>query len=109
MFPTGYTIDATTGALAHTSGKGRGLRLEFSFNSQLDPSIAGNTGIDPYTQWVSNYPTQFDPNKITDQRVFVRFALTDDTKYIAEKQPVNANDKLTFTLNLQTLLEVNAD
>ena len=109
MFPTGYTIDATTGALAHTSGKGRGLRLEFSFNSQLDPSIAGNTGSDPYTQWVSNYPTQFDPNKITDQRVFVRFALTDDTKYIAEKQPVNANDKLTFTLNLQTLLEVNAD
>ena len=101
-WPPGYQVNPSTGLLIHQS-KGKGLKLEFSFDSTLDP-VTGATGSDPYKTWVSSYPTSFDPNKLPDQKVFVRFNVSDKDRYIAQEQ----NVKFELTLNLKTILQVDA-
>ena len=109
VFPSGYSVDDKSGNVDYLSGKkGKGLRLEFTYNATLDP-VNGPSGADPYEHWVRNYPTTFDSNRLPEPKVFVRFAVIDPTKYVAEKAPQTVNDKMTFALNLQTLLEVDAD
>ena len=105
-WPSGYVVDPKTGVLNHAS-KGKGLKLEFTFAAQLNPTIP-TTGTDPFNSWVTQVPTSFDVNLVPSNQVFIRFGVIDSGKYIAQKQPQNANDKISLVLNLKEILEVNA-
>ena len=95
VWPNGYTVDPTTGVLTIRPTKGVGLKLQFSFNNTLDP-VNGQSGTDPQTQWTDRIPTTFDINK--NQNLFIRLQVVNSTKYVYEKIPASANDKIALSL-----------
>ena len=102
-WPEGFSV-SSNGTLTITPTKGVGLKLEFTFNPNLNPAEAGNTGSDPQTHWVSSVPNSFD---LTNQNLYIRIQVT-DPKYIYEKAPTQPTDKITLSLtNLFQSIQVD--
>ena len=102
----GISIDSTSGDLTANPLRGKGLRIEFTFNKNLtgaDSDATGNANeID--SKWVTTQPTTFRPG--VDDKLFIRIRLTDSTKYIYDQ----INQKITIDLTkIKSIIELNAD
>ena len=104
-WPNGFSVEPSTGVFTATPTKGVGLKLEFTFNSNLDP-VAGATGTDVQTQWTSSIPNKFDINK--NPNLYIRLQVVDVNKYQYERIPSGPTDKITLSLtNLLQKIELD--
>ena len=78
----GISINPTTGVLTISDPvRGKGLRVEFTFNKQLTGAATESTGSanEINTKWVKEQPKTFRPG--VDDKLLIRIRLTDETRY----------------------------
>ena len=78
----GISINPTTGVLTTPDPvRGKGLRVEFTFNKQLTGAATESTGSanEINTKWVKEQPKTFRPG--VDDKLLIRIRLTDETRY----------------------------
>ena len=79
-FVGGINVNPNDGTLS-AFNKGKGLKVEFTFNENAAQNAAPGTDIK--TEWVSQMPTSFDINQT---KVFIRLALVDEDLYFYEQK-----------------------
>ena len=108
-WPNGWTVSAD--GIFNGNGKGKGLRLEFSFADLVQDAASGT---DINKQWFNKIPTSFDP-KYT--KLYARFQ-TINNKYVYERiesnrpgtqiSPANQDYKFNIDLaNIQKTIELD--
>ena len=94
------SVNAATGILSSsaTPPRGVGLKVEFTFNQQLNGASNEAVGNNSDQEWVSAPPTTFKPEH---QNIYLRLNLIDDSKY----EYVNLSRKITLSLaNIQKII-----
>ena len=98
----GITIDATNGILTANPVRGKGLKIEYTFNKQLTGIDSDATGTNINNEWVAKMPTTFTPG--VDDNLFIRIRLVND-KYTYE----NINKKIAIDLTkIKSIIELDA-
>ena len=101
----GISIDPKSGVLSTPNfTRGKGLRLEFTFNKQLtggDSDPVGNNINEIDTKWVKEQPKSFRPG--IDDKLFIRIRLVND-KYTYDK--INKKIEIDLT-KIKSIIEVD--
>ena len=87
----GISIDPQSGVLI-AADRGRGLRIEYTFRTDLQGADNDVTNTDPTQGWSKILPTSFRSG--VDKSLFIRIRLVEPTKYVYD----NLNQKITIDL-----------
>ena len=101
IWKNGITIDDSTGILT-AAGRGKGLRIEYTFKADLTGNESDPMNDDPTQGWSKRRPTSFRSG--IDNKLFMRIRLADPNKYLYEK----INQKITIDLSkLKSIITID--
>ena len=101
IWKNGITIDDSTGVLT-AAGRGKGLRIEYTFKADLTGNESDPNNDDPTQGWSKRRPTSFRSG--IDNKLFMRIRLADPNKYLYEK----INQKITIDLSkLKSIITID--
>ena len=93
-WPANFSVNDQSGELTiNNPVRGKGLRVEYTFNESLTTGANQPVGSNPQTQWVRIKPTSFN---LTNKKVFLRLQVTNQQIYTYEKE--NNPEKIELDL-----------